>query len=202
MVSQFYLAEFFQSIRWFWNEPVNKLPPAMKHVAWAFSGLQTHSARYRHKQFGLDFSFHKMLAIASPQQPSKLSLSNYLCCQVQCFPASCTCSAHSFESRKSSLTSVCPAPLSLPSSTERQLLPCNVWWGWLRDSYLGMLDWWCPCAQSKKDTKAVTWTSYFWQSLKCRSRFNTITPTTWIAWSSGPFQSTVRPTKPPGDSPA
>jgi len=33
MVSQFYLAEFFQSIRWFWNEPVNKLPPAMKHVA-------------------------------------------------------------------------------------------------------------------------------------------------------------------------
>jgi len=38
---------FFKSFCWLWNEPLNKLPLAMKHVAWVFSGFQTHSLRYR-----------------------------------------------------------------------------------------------------------------------------------------------------------
>jgi len=39
-VSNFYFAVFFKSFYWLWNEPLNNLPPAMKHVEWVFSGFQ------------------------------------------------------------------------------------------------------------------------------------------------------------------
>jgi len=44
-VSHFYFAVFIKSFRWLWNEPLNKVPLAMKNVAWAFSGFQTQSGR-------------------------------------------------------------------------------------------------------------------------------------------------------------
>ena len=44
-VSHFYFTVFFNSFCWLWNEPLNKFQPAMEHVAWVFSGFQTHSGR-------------------------------------------------------------------------------------------------------------------------------------------------------------
>jgi len=36
----------FKTFRWLWNEPLNKLPLAMKHIAWGLSGFQTHSKKF------------------------------------------------------------------------------------------------------------------------------------------------------------
>jgi len=40
-LKHFYLIVFVQAFRWLWNEPLNKLPLAMKHTAWVLSGFQT-----------------------------------------------------------------------------------------------------------------------------------------------------------------
>ena len=42
-VSHFYPVVFFQTFHCPWNEPLNKLPRAMKRTAWVFSGFLTHS---------------------------------------------------------------------------------------------------------------------------------------------------------------
>jgi len=33
---------FFKTIRWIWNEPLNKLPLAMQNTVWVFCGFHTH----------------------------------------------------------------------------------------------------------------------------------------------------------------
>ena len=43
-VSHFCITVSCMSFCWLWNEPLNNFPQAVKHVAWDFSGLQTHAS--------------------------------------------------------------------------------------------------------------------------------------------------------------
>jgi len=52
---------FFKSFYWLWNEPLNYLPPSMKHVAWVFSGSQRVRFLKLLRERAKDFNSHSSL---------------------------------------------------------------------------------------------------------------------------------------------